>query len=134
MKKAKIFFTALALSAIMSIPTFAVEWKQDNAGWWYQNDDGSYVTNQWIQDFDGKWYYFNELGYMVTNTITADGRILGIDGAWIQPLAGETSAILSDIENWVIGDIWNKGFCDFYHYEEDGTDNTGSVIDINSGH
>lgn len=38
--------------------------------------------------------------------------------------------MLFEINNWVVGDVWNSGFCDFYHYEEDGTSSTGENIDI----
>lgn len=38
--------------------------------------------------------------------------------------------MLLEINNWIVGDVWNKGFCDFYHYEEDGTSSTGESIDI----
>ena len=76
-------------------------WKQDAAGWWYQNADGSYPANAWKQ-VNGKWYYFEANGYiaankwingtyyvgsdgaMLTNTTTPDGYQVGADGAWIQ--------------------------------------------------
>ena len=32
----------------------------------------------------------------------------------------QSNISLNEIEGWLIGDIWNEGFCDFYHYEEDG--------------
>lgn len=80
-------------------------WKQDAAGWWYQNADGSYPANAWKQ-VNGKWYYFEANGYMaankwingtyyvgsdgamLTNTTTPDGYQVGADGAWLQ---GNTS-------------------------------------------
>lgn len=76
-------------------------WKQDGAGWWYQNADGSYPANAWKQ-VNGRWYYFEANGYMaankwingtyyvggdgamLTNTTTPDGYQVGADGAWIQ--------------------------------------------------
>lgn len=45
--------------------TGGAKWIQDETGWWYQNGDGSYTTNNW-QQIGGKWYFFNEQGYMVT--------------------------------------------------------------------
>ena len=42
MKKVKLFFAVSVASAVLSITSFAGEWKQDTSGWWYQNDDGSY--------------------------------------------------------------------------------------------
>lgn len=47
---------------------------QDNIGWWYRREDGSYPANTWWQDpADGIWYYFNEQGYMVTGWIDWNG-------------------------------------------------------------
>lgn len=40
--------------------------------------------------------------------------------------------VLNEINNWIIGDVWNEGFCNFCHYEEDGTSSTGETIDIDS--
>ena len=40
-------------------------WIQDEKGWWYRNEDGSYPKNQWLQ-LDA-WYYFNEEGYAECN-------------------------------------------------------------------
>lgn len=40
-------------------------WVQDEKGWWYRNEDGSYPKNQWLQ-LDA-WYYFNEEGYAECN-------------------------------------------------------------------
>lgn len=83
-------------------------WKQDGAGWWYQNADGSYPANAWKQ-VNGRWYYFEANGYMasnkwingtyyvggdgamLTNTTTPDGYQVGADGAWIQGNAGNTT-------------------------------------------
>lgn len=42
------------IAATMSFTSLAGTWQSDSAGWWYQNDDGSYISNQWFQDFDGK--------------------------------------------------------------------------------
>lgn len=64
--KRKLFVAAVAAMALMAFPSHAGEWKQDTVGYWYQNDDGSYIVSDWLQDTDGKWYYFNKDGYMVT--------------------------------------------------------------------
>lgn len=40
-------------------------WIQDDTGWWYRNEDGSYPFNTWKQ-IDNNWYYFNSDGYMMT--------------------------------------------------------------------
>lgn len=38
---------------------------------------------------------------------------------------------LHDAYDWQCEDIWNHGFCDTYHYIEDGTDSCGKKLDIN---
>lgn len=83
MRKRVLVLAALALSSMMSISAYAGEWKQDNTGWWYQNDDGSYPTNTW-QEIDGKQYYFGNDGYMFHDTTTPDGYKVGSDGAWVE--------------------------------------------------
>ena len=40
-------------------------WVQDENGWKYRNEDGTYSKNQWVQ-LDS-WFYFNENGYAECN-------------------------------------------------------------------
>lgn len=82
MKKAKLLIATLCMSSIMSMTAMAGQWKQDSIGWWYQNDNGSYPANQWLE-IDGKQYYFDSNGYMLHDTTTPDGYKVGSDGAWI---------------------------------------------------
>lgn len=82
----KVLTLATLLSTFYPLTSFAGEWKSDNNGWWYQNDDGSYPKNtwQWIdgnKDGVSESYYFNENGYLLTNT-TKDGCTVNGDGAW----------------------------------------------------
>lgn len=81
-KKLMIVATAALISAMLSIPAFAAEWKSDASGWWYQNDDGSYPSNGWTW-VDGKCYYFTPEGYCLINTQTPDGYTVDANGAWI---------------------------------------------------
>lgn len=63
----------------------APAWKQDGKGWWIENPDGSYLTNQWYQSPEsGLWYYMGSDGYMLTNTTTPDGYVVNADGVWVQ--------------------------------------------------
>ena len=78
--------TTLSLSS--SLTTLAGTWKQDNKGWWYQRDNGSYPSNgwEWIDgnnDGIAECYYFDSVGYMLANTTTPDGYQVNADGAWI---------------------------------------------------
>lgn len=91
---------AMCLSLSTAFTSLAGQWQQDSTGWWYQDDNGGYLVNQW-KELNGTWYYFNQDGYMVsnawvgnyylgydgamlTNTTTPDGYRVGADGAWIQ--------------------------------------------------
>lgn len=73
---------AFIMAAAMSMTSFAGQWKQDGAGWWYQNEDGSYVNNGWNW-IDGKCYYFMPNGYCLTGTQTPDGYTVDETGAWV---------------------------------------------------
>lgn len=47
----------------------AAQWAQDAKGWRFQNADGTYVTNRWIElswNEKSAWYRFNDQGYMMT--------------------------------------------------------------------
>lgn len=89
MKKSFVKVLSYAAALCMLIPStaFAGQWKQEGSTWKYQNDDGSYITNNW-QWIDGNGdgvsesYYFNENGYMLTNTVTPDNYTVNADGAW----------------------------------------------------
>jgi hypothetical protein len=87
--------TAIILAGTMilgtSVTAFAAEWKQDNNGWWYQEDNGSYPTNSW-KWINGKSYYFGSNGYMLSNTTTPDGYTVNADGAWVVNGAVQTQS------------------------------------------
>lgn len=81
MKKAIAIVIATATMASQAMPAMAAEWKQDNTGWWYQEDNGSYPTNSW-KWINGKCYYFDSNGYMLASTTTPDGYTVDATGAW----------------------------------------------------
>lgn len=80
---------------------YANEWKQDAGGWWFQMDDGSYLSGGfanidgktyhfqdngymsigWIQ-VNGSWYYMDASGAMLRNGYAPDGSFLNADGVW----------------------------------------------------
>ena len=97
MKKFRQVIVTAVLSIIMCFSAFAGQWNQDEKGWWYQNDDGTYPVNcwQWIDGKeDGNWkcYYFNESGYCLTNTTTPDGKTVDATGALVNSTIAESSA------------------------------------------
>ncbi len=69
MRKCFRVVAALAAVTVMTmtsvITSGASGWKQDSNGWWFENADGTYVSNMWKQ-IDGKWYTFDNHGYMRT--------------------------------------------------------------------
>ena len=68
----KTFMTAILaglMAVSMSMTAFAGQWQQDAKGWWYQNDDKTYLKDGW-KWVDGKCYYFTSDGYCLTGTQT----------------------------------------------------------------
>ena len=47
-------------------------WQSDSVGWWYNDENGNYVTG-W-KSIDGEWYYFASNGYMQTGWKSIDGE------------------------------------------------------------
>lgn len=83
----KTFMTAILaglMAVSMSMTAFAGQWQQDAKGWWYQNDDKTYLKDGW-KWVDGKCYYFTSDGYCLTGTQTPDGYTVDASGAWIDP-------------------------------------------------
>ncbi|RHR46058.1 hypothetical protein DWX10_27265 [Clostridium sp. AF18-27] len=80
-----------------SVVSFAGEWAQDDVGWWYVKDDGSYSVNEW-QKLDGKFYYFGSDGYMLSNQITPDEYWIGTDGYWISD-SGINQEVMAEKSN-----------------------------------
>ena len=66
------------------LDTPAEGWEAYGDTWRYRQKDGSYITNAWVQDTDGKWYYFDESSLMVRNQTTSDGYYVGEDGVWTE--------------------------------------------------
>lgn len=75
----KVLLATMILTAAMGFTAYAGEWKQDNAGWKYEQDGGGFTAGwSWI---DGKCYFFADDGYMMNNT-EVEGYTLNADGQW----------------------------------------------------
>ena len=61
---------------LLEQPIFAGSWQQDNFGYKYIKDNGLYIYNT-------ECYYFNELCYLLVNTITPDGYQVNLNGGWV---------------------------------------------------
>ena len=95
MKKAVIIPLATLISLNMSVASFAGtrldgvqgQWKQNQAGWRWENIDSSYPVNKW-EWLDGngdgvaECYYFDGRGYMAANR-DVGGYWVNADGAWV---------------------------------------------------
>lgn len=84
-------------------------WHSNSKGWWYQNSDGSYLTNKW-QKINEKWYFFNEDGYCLTNKWIKRG------GVWYW---------LDNDGTMATG--WKKINNEWYYFKQDGEMVTGWV-------
>ncbi len=67
MKKATKCLLGGALLILLLTPVSQVkaDWHQDNVGWWYSLNNGSYYKNTGA-NIDGKSYKFDDRGYMIT--------------------------------------------------------------------
>ena len=71
----------------MAATAFAGQWMQNDIGWWYQNEDGSYPAAEWKwidSDGDGvaECYYFYGDGYMAHNN-DIEKQHVNDDGQWV---------------------------------------------------
>jgi N-acetylmuramoyl-L-alanine amidase len=85
-------------------------WKQNDTGYWYVKEDGSYPKEK-FEKINGTWYYFDNSGYML-----ADKWKKRPDGAWYYfDKSGEMAT------GWKL--ISNK----WYYFKDDGEMVTGWV-------
>lgn len=62
-----------------------IGWKQDEHGWWWQNEDGSYPQYDWMKHGE-EWYFFDSDGYMVSDKVIKwgpDEYYIGADGIMV---------------------------------------------------
>lgn len=86
-KSLKVLGLVMGMSLSMSLLSYAGGWKVDEIGWYYQNDNGTCLANQWEwidgnKDGVAECYYFNESGHMLANTTTPDNYTVNENGAW----------------------------------------------------
>ncbi|GLB31107.1 hypothetical protein LAD12857_30300 [Lacrimispora amygdalina] len=71
MRKVQLFLVAALLAAAFSMTAYAADWKNNDKGWWYQYDDGTYPVNK-LEKIGEYWYYFNEAGYAQSGWVQLD--------------------------------------------------------------
>lgn len=84
----KLLLTVVPMTLALSFTSMAGQWNNDMNGWWYTEDDGSYLTNGWYwldgnNDGIEECYYFDKDGYMVNDHGYVDGYQVDENGAWI---------------------------------------------------
>lgn len=95
-KKILTLVAAAAMTMAMSVTAFAGvalhgtrgNWIQDSTGWWWQNEDGTWLDSGWYwldgnEDGIAECYLFDGNGYMMSNTVSADGFWVNAEGAWV---------------------------------------------------
>lgn len=75
----------LSLSCVVSMcgplmSSNAAQWKQDDSGWKYERDNGTFSTGGWEQIAE-EWYYLNEDGYMQTGWLQVNGDWYYLDSS-----------------------------------------------------
>lgn len=113
MRKKSLMVLGLTVAMSLSLPllSYAGEWKEDNIGWWWQSDDGTYPISQWAwidgnKDGIAECYYFNENGYCLMATTTPDNYTVNESGAWTvnglimtRPVENSTESANGSVEN-----------------------------------
>ncbi|MSS36471.1 hypothetical protein [Clostridium porci] len=105
MKKIVTMMAAAAMTAAMAMTAMAApfgSWQQNENGWWWQREDGSYPANSWVwidgnADGVAECYYFDASGYMVADSITSDGYTVNTDGAWVANGVVQAKAVNADL-------------------------------------
>ena len=81
-----LFGVIATLTLGVSFPKEAhADWKKDNIGWYYQ-DNNSYYTGWKL--IDNNWYYFYSDGYMATNKKIGD-YFVNSTGAWTNEITAD---------------------------------------------
>ena len=77
-------------------------WNRDEVGWWYNREDLTHITNDWLfynnewfyfdangymavgwREIRGDWYFFNSIGQMMRNRNTPDGYFVDRNGRYV---------------------------------------------------
>lgn len=120
--------------SIAGAGTALADWQQDGTGWWYQKEDGTFLTG--LKEADGKTYYFGDDGYMKTGWqyvnwkwyyFDGDGsRAMGwkqLDGKWYYLDPANEGAMHT---YWLdLPDPVRKSKINRYYLDENGVLQTG---------
>ena len=112
--------------------TGVLTWKTNSTGWWVEDTDGWYPTDQW-QKIDGIWYYFKPDGYMATSEYY-NGYWFNADGSWdslylLSWKVNSTGWWVEDISGWWPSGTWLKINGYWYYFNASGYMVTNCYID-----
>ena len=100
----KIGLMTSLLTISLSLPALAGQWKEEDGGWKYVENDGSLVTGSWRMSADKKSYYLGTDGLMVKDSLVSDNGNLyyvGSDGAmYVNQWKGLVDADDPNLTNW----------------------------------
>ena len=102
-KKLLCSVSVVAVSALLALPVIAADaqWKRNDKGWWYEEANGAYPTNQW-KLINNKWYYFDNIGYMLENRWVGNYYV-GADGAMLVSTSTPDGYYVDATGKWVEG-------------------------------
>ena len=102
-KKLLCSVSVVAVSALLALPVMAADaqWKRNDKGWWYEEANGAYPTNQW-KLINNKWYYFDNIGYMLENRWVGNYYV-GADGAMLVSISTPDGYYVDATGKWVEG-------------------------------
>lgn len=102
-KKLLCSVSVVAVSAFLALPVMAADaqWKRNDKGWWYEEANGAYPTNQW-KLINNKWYYFDNIGYMLENRWVGNYYV-GVDGAMLVSTSTPDGYYVDATGKWVEG-------------------------------
>lgn len=124
MKKVKLLLVTLMLALLMCMNVYAGQWVEDDNGWWYQNNDGTYLKGGWYW-INGSSYSFKDNGYIYQDTTTPDGYKVDSNGAWIENGSIKTRSTEATITNIRV-EVPNG-----YTVETDTTNNSIAISEVN---
>ena len=102
-KKLLCSVSVVAVSSLLVLPVMAADaqWKRNDKGWWYEEANGAYPTNQW-KLINNKWYYFDNIGYMLENRWVGNYYV-GADGAMLVSTSTPDGYYVDATGKWVEG-------------------------------
>ena len=112
--------------------TGTLTWKSNATGWWIEDTDGWYPTDQW-QKIDGIWYFFKPDGYMASSEYY-NGYWFNSDGAWdsqylLSWKSNSTGWWVEDISGWWPQSSWFKIDGYWYYFDASGYMVTNQYVD-----